>query len=96
MVLISYVTQTLQQNYDDIVRRHSYDIRLSILEEMTIDKDLNLPHIVTKPYSLPLKQHKFVEQEIKNLLEAGLIERSMSPYMAPIIIVPRKVNWEYP
>ena len=35
--------QTLQQNYDDIVSKHSSDIRLTHLEEMTIDTDLNLP-----------------------------------------------------
>ena len=31
-----------------------------------------------------------VKEEIKNLLEAGLIKRSMSPYATPIIVVPRK------
>ena len=36
--------------------------------------------------------HNFMKDEIKNLLEAGLIERPMSPYIAPIIVVPRKAN----
>ena len=31
-----------------------------------------------------------LQEEIENLLEAGLIERSMSPYATPIIVVPRK------
>ena len=31
-----------------------------------------------------------MKEEIENLLEARLIERSMSPYAAPIIVVPRK------
>ena len=44
----------------------------------------------TKHIYTPLKHHKFVKKEIKNLLEAGLVERSMSPYAAPIIVVPRK------
>ena len=82
--------QVLQQNYDDIVSKHSSDIRLTHLEEMTIDTDLNLPPIVSKPYPLPLKHHKLVKEEIENLVEAGLIERSMSPYVASIIVVPDK------
>ena len=57
---------------------------------MTIDTDPNLPPIISKPYPLPVKHHKFIKEKIKNLLEAGLINGSMSPYAAPIIVVPRK------
>ena len=45
---------------------------------------------MNNPYPLPLKYHKFVKEEIENLLEAGLIERLMSPYATPITVVPRK------
>ena len=54
---------------------------------MTIDIEPNLLPIVSKPYPLPLKYHKFVKEEIENLLQEGLIEIS---YAAPIILVPRK------
>ena len=37
---------------------------------MKIDADPNLPPIESKPYPLPLKHHKFVKDEIENLLEA--------------------------
>ena len=57
---------------------------------MTIDTDPNLSPIMSKPYPLPLKHHKFVKEEIKTLFEPGLIERSVSPYVAPITVVPRK------
>ena len=60
------------------------------MEEITIDTDTNLPPVKSKLYPLPLKYHKYVKEEIENLLEAGLIERSMSPYAAPIIVVARK------
>ena len=69
--------------------KHSSDIGLTHLEEMTIDTYPNLSPIMSKPYSLPLKHHNFVKEEIQNLLE-GLIERPMSPYVACIIVVPRK------
>ena len=80
----------LQQNYDDIVHKHSSDIGLTHLEEMTTNTDLNLPPVTSKPYPLPLKHHKLMKEEIENLLEAGLIERSMNQYVAPIIVVPRR------
>ena len=86
----------LQQKYDDIISKHSSDIGLTHLEEMKIYIDPNLPPVASKPYPLPLKYHNFVKEEIENLLEAGLIERSMNPYAIPIIVVPRKVNQEHP
>ena len=79
-----------KQDYDDIVSKHSSDIRHTHLEKMIIETDPELPLIVSKPYLLPLKHHKFMKEEIENLLEASLIERSMSPYAAPITVVPRK------
>ena len=57
---------------------------------MVIETDPELPHIVTKLYPLCLKHHKFVKEDIENLLEARLIKRSMGPYAAPVIVVPRK------
>ena len=51
--------QVLQQNDCEIASKHSSDIRLPHLEETTINKDPNLPPIVSKPYPLPLKHHKF-------------------------------------
>ena len=63
---------------------------------MKIDTDPNLPTVASKLYPLPLKHHRFVKEEIDSLLEAGLIERSMSPYASPIIVVLRKVNREHP
>ena len=57
---------------------------------MTVDTDLNLPPVMSKPYPLHLKHDKFMKEENENLLQAGLIERSMSPYATPIIVVPRK------
>ena len=81
---------TLQQNYDDIVSKHSSDIGHTHLEEMTIDTYPNLPPVMNKPDLLPHNYDKFAKEEIDILLEVGLIERSLSPYAASIIVVPRK------
>ena len=52
--------------------------------------DPELPPVASKLHPLPFKHHNFVKEEIENLLEAGLIKRSVSPYAVPIIVVPRK------
>ena len=46
--------------------------------------------VASKPYDLFLKHHKFVKKELTKFLEAGLIERSLSPYAALVIVVPHK------
>ena len=43
-----------------------------------------------KPYTLPLKHYKWVQREIETLEKAGIIERSISPWASPIVIVPKK------
>ena len=80
--------QTLKQDYDNIVSKHNSDIGLTHLQE--IETVPELPPVTTKPYPLPLKHHKFVKEEIENSLDAGLIECLISPFAAPIIVVPRK------
>ena len=60
----------LQHNYDDIVSKHSSDIRLTHLEEMKIDTNPNVPPVASKPYPLPLKHHKFMKEEIKKFIRS--------------------------
>ena len=42
-------------------------------------------HIATR--LLALKHHSFLKQEIKNLLDAGIIHKSMSLWASPIVVV---------
>ncbi|GBM15519.1 Retrovirus-related Pol polyprotein from transposon 17.6 [Araneus ventricosus] len=46
----------------------------------------------TKPYSIPLMAKKYAQQEINNLLEAGIIEPSSSSYCFPVIFIKKKQN----
>ena len=78
----------MKQNYTNIVSQHSSDIGLTHSEEMVIETNAELPPAVSKLYPLPFKHHKYVKEEIENLLEAGLIERSMSPCATTVIVVP--------
>ncbi|GBL79869.1 Uncharacterized protein K02A2.6, partial [Araneus ventricosus] len=51
----------------------------------------NFP-LQTKPYSIPLMAKKYAQQEINNLLEAGIIEPSSSCYCFPVIFTKKKHN----
>ena len=62
------------------------------LKEMVLHTKPGSMPVVSKPYLLPLKHHKFVKEELTNLLEAGLIEWSLSSYAVPIHISRKIIN----
>ena len=43
-----------------------------------------------KPYTLPLKHHAWLRQELTDLEKAGIISPSTSNFASPVIIVPKK------
>ena len=79
----------LCKKYDDIISKNSGDIGKTMLVEMEIDTG-NHPPIASKPYTLPLKHYNWVQREIETLERAGIIERSISPWASPVVIVPKK------
>ena len=79
----------LCEKYDDIISKNSGDIGKTMLVEMEIDTG-NHPPIASKLYTLPLKHYDWVQKEIETLERAGIIERSISPWVSPIVIVPKK------
>ena len=82
--------EKLLEKYDDIISKHSSDIGRTPLEMMTIDVKPSSKPAASKPYNTTLKNQEFLKQELKALLESGVIERSMSPYAVPIIVVNQK------
>ena len=79
----------LCRKYEDIISKNSGDIGKTMLVEMEIDTG-NHPPIASKPYTLPLKHYEWVQREIETLERAGIIERSISPWASPVVIVPKK------
>ena len=75
--------------FEDIFSKSSQDIGHTPLITMEIDTGDN-PPICQKPYSLALKHVEWVQKELEILEKAGVIERSMSPWASPIVIVPKK------
>ena len=79
----------LCKKYDHIISKNNGDIGKTMLVEMEIDTE-NHPAIASKPYTLPLKHYEWVQREIETLEKAGIIERSISPWASPVVIVPKK------
>ena len=61
-----------------------------MLVEMEINTGNHPPPIASKPYIPPLKHYEWVHREIETLEQAGIIERSISPWASPVVIVPKK------
>ena len=50
------------------------------------------PPVSQKPYTLALKHVQWVREEIEMLEKAGVIVQSISPWVSPIVIVPKKTT----
>ena len=81
----------LCNEFEDIFSKSSEDIGHTPLVTMDIDTGDN-PPMCQKPYSLPLKHVEWVQKELEILERAGVIQRSMSPWASPIVIVPKKTE----
>ena len=79
----------LCEQYDAVFSKDNKDIGLTHLTKMNIDTGDHYP-VAQRPYTLALKHHDWVKQEIETLLEAGIIEDSISPWASPIVVVPKK------
>ena len=80
---------TLCEKYPKVFSKGNEDIGRTQLVTMDIDTG-DSPPVSSRPYTLALKHHKWVQKEIKMLERAGIIIKSMSPWASPIVIVPKK------
>ena len=56
---------------------------------MTIETG-DSPPIAQAPYQVALKNHKWLKEELTKLEAAGIIEKCVSPWASPVVIVPKK------
>ena len=79
------------EEFKDIFSKDSSDIGKTPLITMVIDT-WNSPTMYQRPYNLPLKHVEWVQNEIDTLAKAGVITRSVSPWVSPIVIVPKRTE----
>ena len=79
----------LLDKYQAAFSNSSEDIGHTELITMNIDTGMSQP-VSQRPYTLLLKHHDWVKKEIKQIEHAGVIEKSLSPWASPIVIVPKK------
>ena len=81
--------EKLCEDQQDAFSKNNRDIGRTQLIEMEIDTGGSVP-LAQSPYTLPLKHYDWVRKEIETLEKAGIIERSLSPWASPVIVVPKK------
>ena len=79
----------LCEKYPTIFSKGNEDIGRTQLIMMDIDTG-DSPPVSSRPYTLALKHHQWVQNEIETLERAGVITKSMSPWASPIVVVPKK------
>ena len=90
------ITEETKKAFDEMCDHHpeafsknNKDIGRTTLIKMEINMGDSLP-VAQNPYTLPLKHHEWVRKEIETLEKVGIIERSLSPWASPVIVVPKK------
>ena len=81
--------EKLCEDQKDAFSKNNRDIGRTQLIEMEIDTGGIVP-LAQSPYTLSLKHYDWVRKEIETLEKAGIIERSLSPWASPVIVVPKK------
>ena len=81
--------EALCKEQHEAFSKNNQDIGKTQLIEMEIDTGSSVP-LAQSPYTLPLKHYDWVRKEIETLEKAGVIERSLSPWASPVIVVPKK------
>ena len=74
--------------YSGIFSKDQYDIGTSTHPPVEIPTEG--PPCISAPYTIPLKFRPWADNTINKLLEAGMIQRTMSTWASPVIIVPNK------
>ena len=76
--------------YLDIFSKNQYDIGQSTHSPPPMEIPTEGPPCISAPYKIPLKFRPWADNTINKLLEAGMIQRTMSTWAPPIVIVPKK------
>ena len=79
----------LLENYKDIFVKDKNELGKCGIVKHRIDTGDTKP-IKQRAYRASGENKKLIEEEVKKMLEKGVIEKSTSPWASPIVIVPKK------
>lgn len=82
------ISKLLEENKDLFVSEDKFLGRTDTVE-MRINTGEHKP-IKKQPYRTPLRQRRLVDSAIDEMMEAGVVERSRSPWGFPIVLVQKK------
>ena len=80
------VHKLLKKIYPIFSKSHN-NIGQTDLIEMHISMRLDSTPVASRPYPLALTYHDFLKQEVRNLLDTGIIYKNMSPWASPIVVI---------
>ena len=81
--------EELCEEYGQAFSKNNEDISTTKLVQMDIDTG-DSPPVSSRPYTLPLKHYEWVQREKESLERVGVITKSMSNWVSPIVVVPKK------
>ena len=79
---------TILDQYSDIFSKDQYNIGIST--HPTVEIPTEGPPCISAPYTIPLKFRPWAYNTINKLLEASMIQCTMSTWALPVIIIPKK------
>ena len=82
------VTKLVKDNLD-LFSEKDVDLGHTNTVKMVIDTG-NHPPIKKRSYRMPINKRKVVDKGLKEMLDAGIIERSRSPWAFPLVVVDKK------
>jgi transposase InsO family protein len=77
------------REFDDVFYRKGAPLKPCNLGPLEIKTGDAAP-VHRRPYRTPLAKRKIVENEIREMLDLGVIRPSSSPWAAPLLLVPKK------
>ena len=81
----------LCEKYPKVFSKGNEDIGRTQLVTMDIDMG-DSPPVSSRPYTLALKHHRWVQEEIETLERAGIITKSMFLGQVPLSLYQRNLN----
>lgn len=83
--------QNLLSKYNDCFLSGLKDLGLTAVGEMVIELE-NTEPVAYRPYRMSLSERNLVREMVGEMLDAGIIRESSSPYASPIVLVKKKTG----